>query len=455
MEYQLMDADFANPDSGYRQHMDVNSFIDYFIAEEITDNVDGYRLSNYINKQRDSRGGKVAAGPLWDFDIAWGNADYCGGDSYTDWAVDFPCDLSVIPFWWHRLWQDSTYTNQLRCRWDDLRTNVLSTPKLMAQIDSIALLIDEGQTRNFNTWQIHGIYVWPNPYFGATFQEDIDYFKQWITNRMVWIDANLPGSSGQCQSVNANDISITEINYNSATNFDGGDWFELFNRSNQAIDLSNWVIKDAGDNNSYTIPAGTIIEADSFFVIAKQTVKFLDKFPAVTNFAGGFGWNFSNKGDEINIWDDWNYPVLSMTYSDSTPWVQGADGTGYTLVLQYENADINDPLSWDICNLHGSPGAMRPNPCVPDTNSSVAEIELQLNIYPNPANDFFTIEIPSPEIKQIKIFDVQGRILFTQSDISNSRMIIDCSAFDAGIYFVEMKMGEKILREKILKLKTE
>lgn len=454
MEYNLISPDFADPDSGYRKLIDVNSFMDYFIAQEITDNVDGYRLSNYLNKQRDSHGGKIAAGPLWDFDIAWGNADYCDGDNYANWALDFPCDLSVIPFWWHRLWQDSIYTNQLRCRWDDLRSNVLNTGKLMAQIDSFALLIDEGQERNFETWQIHGMYVWPNPYYGASFQEDIDYFKQWITNRLGWIDANLPGNTTQCQSVFTDDITITEINYNSATNFDCGDWFELFNKSTQAIDLSNWVIKDNGDNNSFTIPQGTIIQPDSFYVIAKQLLKFTDKFGSVSNFTGGFGFNLSNNSDEINIWDEWNYPVLSMAFSDSSPWVQGADGTGYTLVSQNVNGNINDPMNWDICNLHGSPGASSPNPCVPDTNTFVADLVLNLKIYPNPVNNYFTLEISSAQKKQINLFDVQGRLLFSENSQS-SRVLVDCSSYDAGVYFVEVKFGNQIFRDRILKLKTE
>ncbi|MEN9334566.1 MAG: hypothetical protein RLY35_1746, partial [Bacteroidota bacterium] len=76
----LMDSIlFNHPTVGYAQFIDVSSFIDYFLANEITKNVDGYRISTFLYKERFSEGGKLVAGPLWDFNIALGNSNYCDG----------------------------------------------------------------------------------------------------------------------------------------------------------------------------------------------------------------------------------------------------------------------------------------------------------------------------------------------------------------------------------------
>ena len=90
---------------------------DYFFSNEVSKNVDGYRISTYLYKDRNKT---LKAGPAWDYDIAYGNADYCGGDDTLNWAYQFPCtgDYYQIPAWWPRMLTDSNFTNQMRCRWN-------------------------------------------------------------------------------------------------------------------------------------------------------------------------------------------------------------------------------------------------------------------------------------------------------------------------------------------------
>lgn len=192
--------DFADPLIGYPRYCNPASFIDYFIINELARNVDGYRLSTFLYKDRYSNGqGKIHVGPVWDYDIAWGNADYCRGSDPTGWALQFgndcPGDGWQVPAWWERMMQDPVFNDSLHCRWIRLRETVLSTTRLLAWIDSVALYLNESQVRNFAQWPILGSYVWPNPYpYPTTYQGEVDELKTWITNRIGWLDATMPGS---------------------------------------------------------------------------------------------------------------------------------------------------------------------------------------------------------------------------------------------------------------------
>ena len=58
-------------------------------------------------------------------------------------------------------------------------------------IDSLRILLDESQQRNFTRWPILSTYVWPNAYIGNTYQNEINYLKNWIVNRFNWMDEEL------------------------------------------------------------------------------------------------------------------------------------------------------------------------------------------------------------------------------------------------------------------------
>ncbi|MFA4850969.1 MAG: CotH kinase family protein [Bacteroidales bacterium] len=206
-ETALTSAYFTDTAIGYAKYADVNSFIDYFIINEISKNVDGYRLSTFLYKDKYSNGGKLYIGPVWDFDLAWWNANYCGGDDYTGWAYKFgdicAYDNWQVPSWWYRFMEDTIFTGKLKCRWNYLRTTILDTTNLYHYIDSVSTYIDEGQQRNFTYWPIIGIWVWPNPSpLATTYTGEINALKKWIRNRLAWLDDSIPGNCNSTASVN-------------------------------------------------------------------------------------------------------------------------------------------------------------------------------------------------------------------------------------------------------------
>lgn len=198
-EVALDGPDFADPSIGYRKYADVNSFIDYFILNELSKNVDGYRLSTYFYKDKQSNGGKLTIGPAWDYNLGWWNADYCDGSVSSGWAYEFNSvcggDAWQVPFWWSRLMQDPMYVSELKCRWNQLRTTTLSTATLTNYVDSLAGYLSESQARHFEAWPILGTYTWPNPSpIPADYAGEITALKSWIVDRTTWLDANMPGT---------------------------------------------------------------------------------------------------------------------------------------------------------------------------------------------------------------------------------------------------------------------
>lgn len=195
-EKSLKSTDFMDSVSGYRKYIDVNSFIDFFIINEVSKNIDGYRLSSFLFKDRDSKGGKLFMGPLWDFNLGFGNANYCDGSNITGFSYLFNNECSddgfLVPFWWERFLEDSVFKTSLKNRWDELRSGPLHEDSIMYYTDSLKSLLNEPVKRNFQKWRILGHYLWPNSYVGNTYSQEIDYLKRWIKNRLVWLDHNLP-----------------------------------------------------------------------------------------------------------------------------------------------------------------------------------------------------------------------------------------------------------------------
>mgnify|MGYP003312335228 CR=1 FL=1 len=110
----------------------------------LSKNVDAYRISTFMHKDK---GEKLNMGPIWDFNIAFGNADYCGGDLTSGWAYQFgdlcPLDGMQVPFWWDRLMQDTNYLIALEERWTFLRSNILSNENILGLIDELSLEITD------------------------------------------------------------------------------------------------------------------------------------------------------------------------------------------------------------------------------------------------------------------------------------------------------------------------
>lgn len=194
-EAAMQFGNFRDTMNGYRKYVDVTSFIDFTLMNELAKNVDAYRLSTYLYKDRDSRNSRLFAGPVWDFNIAYGNVTYCTGQYPAGWVMDFNryCsqDSWLIPFWWTKMWEDVAYRRQFRSRWQQLRRGPLSNAAIFGVFDSLVNVVRPAQVRNFQRWPILNTWVWPNAVCCGTYETHVNAMRTWLTERLRWMDAEM------------------------------------------------------------------------------------------------------------------------------------------------------------------------------------------------------------------------------------------------------------------------
>ena len=89
--------------------------------------------------------------------------------------------------------QDQLFMSNLKCRWQEVRSTIMTNDYFLDAIDSIATVLQESQQRNYVRWPILGTYVWPNQYVGQTYADEINFLKQWTLDRLMWMDNSLDG----------------------------------------------------------------------------------------------------------------------------------------------------------------------------------------------------------------------------------------------------------------------
>ena len=187
-EAALAGKDFKDPERGYAKYIDTDAFIDHFIINELFRNIDGFRNSTYMYKDRD---GKLTMGPIWDFNLSMGNASFNEGWKTDGWLIY----TNPVPFWWDRLLQDKNFTQKLAKRWQALRKDVLATSKLLDAIDEAAEYLSEAQQRDYQRWFSHGHNAFGNRLLTnrglPVYEQEIQQIKRWLQDRLKWMDTHI------------------------------------------------------------------------------------------------------------------------------------------------------------------------------------------------------------------------------------------------------------------------
>ena len=180
-ERALKNKDYSEA-TGYPKYIDVDSFIDYYIVQELTKNVDGnLRKSSFITKER---GKKMEMYHLWDFDLTLGNCGYFWGE-----VGNGPENFWIkIDKWFPYLFKDPAFVSSLQNRWDELYPELAKIPEF---IDEQVLYLDKAQKRNFEVWDINASIDWVMfPSLGS-YEKEVDYLKEFYVKRLEWLDREL------------------------------------------------------------------------------------------------------------------------------------------------------------------------------------------------------------------------------------------------------------------------
>lgn len=186
----------TDPETGYAQYIDVDSWIDHHILNVLAQNPDAFRFSAFFFKDR---GGKLEMGPVWDFDRTMGSTVSQDDDPYrwqgaSDATNFFYPGGAGQPKWWSKLFQDPDFMQRWVDRWFELRQTVFAGENIDRVIDRMAGELSEAADRNFARWSQYGPRAsdeghFPSGQLDGTFRGEIEHTRKWLHERMAWIDS--------------------------------------------------------------------------------------------------------------------------------------------------------------------------------------------------------------------------------------------------------------------------
>ncbi len=188
LETALFDGNPNDPSSNYSDFLDTRSFIDMHLLTEITKEIDGYRLSTFFYKNRN---GKLFSGPLWDFNLALGNANYLAGWNPQGWYYPLLSQNDYLRGWYTRLFMDENFSQEYNRRYRSLRLTGFSNGNMVGKVMDYYNLLNEAQERNYERWPVLGTWIWPNWYEGETWDDEVFWMMDWIEARLAWMDSQL------------------------------------------------------------------------------------------------------------------------------------------------------------------------------------------------------------------------------------------------------------------------
>ena len=186
-ENALYSDNFKDTVDGWRKYFDEKSVIDWFFVNEIARNHDAKDFSS-IYKFYDPTDSMLHYGPIWDFDVGFGNDGDGEVAAVTGWYIK-------NGYWTTRMFEDSLFVHNVIARWNEkkeaLDASVQGMFLSMASEDSVSA------ETNFMKWDVLGKDIYHNSAGfeeRLTYQSEVEYMKAWLEERIAWIDNALNNS---------------------------------------------------------------------------------------------------------------------------------------------------------------------------------------------------------------------------------------------------------------------
>ncbi len=314
-----------------------------------------------------------------------------------------------------------------------------------------------------------GIYFQNNPIYLKAISQRGYKFDGWsgaVTSLFDTVSLKISASTNlkatfSRDSSATTEIIINEINYNSSSLFNSGDWVELYNGNTFSVDLSGWKFTDSDPTHAFSFPSGTIIEPDHYVVLAEDSTLLVSSFPDVKNYFDKMGFGLSGSGESMKLMNEKGITVDSLEYDDQSPWPLEADGNGATLELVNPEKDNTLGINWKASIGHGSPG--RKNSVAVSVNEmnekAIPESYMLSQNYPNPFNPTTTIRfaIPVSGFVSLKVFNLLGQVVSVVVEgirhAGNHDVVFDASALVSGVYFYQLQANNFTETKKLIVLK--
>ena len=413
--------------NGYPSVIDIPSFIDFIILNEISSNADGYEFSSFFHKDRN---GKLRAGPIWDFNLTFGNDLFEWGydRSKTDiWQFDDGGNTG--PQFWRDLFNDSLFKCYLTKRWQELIAPgmPLNSNSIFELIDTTKTLISEAAARQETLSSSTG-----------EFEQQIVALKTFIIERINWISGQLSNTS-LCNNVTTPPLVISKINYHPLVqaDMDSSDFefIEIINNSSSTLDLTGIYIGGLG--LTYQFPSGASINGQKSIYLSNESESFKERYGFEP--FDEFSRSLSNDGQEILLRDGYGNIIDQVTYNDVLPWPENADGEGAFLKLISLGLDNSLASSW-----------VAEEDFATSLSVNTIQSETFVSLSPNPVSDILNINSSIGEIYSIKLYSINGKLYKTYK-CSQKQVELDVTDFKNGIYLLQIQTNSDLLYKKIIK----
>ena len=411
---------------GYPSIIDIPSFVDFMLINELASNPDAYQFSTYFHKDRN---GKLRAGPIWDLNLTFGNDLFLFGfdRSKTD-LWQFTEGNRGAKFW-NDLYDDPVFKCYLTKRWKELTAigQPLNENEIFDLVDETAALISESVGRQQALWG-----------FDLRFEERISNLKSFVTQRIQWMSNRLTNSS-LCDQVTTPTLTISKINYNPKVEVDEDasdfEFIEITNTSSSSKDLTG--VYFGGLGLTYQFPNGYVIEGNASVFLANDSQTFENTYGSAP--FDEYSRSLSNGGQELALLDGYGNLIDFVDYDDKAPWPEEADGNGSYLELRDLDLDNSLPSSWTVQSILSS--------------AAIGEDPKKdfLSIYPNPFDTYLNIRIANgARFEKLTLWDVKGRqIEAYQTDKSSIRLNLE--TLEAGVYFIEIATENRTFYKKLIR----
>jgi hypothetical protein len=188
-EDALFSVNFMDPEIGWQKYLDIDTFVDWYLVNDITKNPDS-NFSSSVFMYYDPVNGKLNMGPLWDFDVSSGNRnDLRAHGIDVKYPHGFflrpPPSVGPIVGWFQSLFRDPIFVAAVTQRWND-KKDELNT--IIQFLDERAAFLDIAQAQNFRRWDILNVMLWPNVVLPGTYDGEIEYLRSWLIERIKWFD---------------------------------------------------------------------------------------------------------------------------------------------------------------------------------------------------------------------------------------------------------------------------
>ncbi|SDS04611.1 Por secretion system C-terminal sorting domain-containing protein [Polaribacter sp. KT25b] len=403
---------------GYPSLIDLPSFIDFIILNELTSNVDAYKFSTFFHKDR---AGKLRAGPIWDFNFSFGNDNRSGTDIWQ-----FDNGNNIGPDFWKDLFDNPTFNCYLRKRWNGLIKigEPLEYIKIEEKINSLVALLSEAKNRENQRWGTLSGY-----------ELEISNLKLWLQKRYIWLNENL-GNITDCSFPELPNLVISEINYHPKAIDDTDDndleFIAIVNNSNIKVNLTGFYFRALGI--SYQFPDNKYIDSGQKIYLANNIEVFENNygFPAF----GEYTRNLSNKSQQLLLTDAYGSVIDEVTYTDDNPWKKEADGDGFFLILNNLNDDNSLAANWNA---------------IPQTTLKLNNTNFNTSIYPNPIENLVVIENNRTNIIQLTLYNLQGKKIISV-DNNSHKVELRIENLPKSIYLMKIILDNKqLIYHKIIK----